>query len=716
MTSSQPNPQIAPNHPGTPRPDIGRLMKPRSIAIVGISPDPGNPGSGLVANLKRLGYAGEIHLVSRNRSEVNGRLCVATIDLLPEGIDVAVLIVPRVAIEEAVAACARRRIGAVVVFAAGFAEAGGEWKAAQDRFAAVARANGIALCGPNCLGIINYVDNVVLTFTLQPLLKAATTGPGVAVIAQSGGLASVLRSALQAKGLTITFYVSTGNEAVLGREDYIGYVLDHPGTRVIVVFAEQIRDPERFLRCVAQARALGKPVVVLHPGRSDAARASAQSHTGALAGDYATMKALTSHHGAVMVESLEELIDVSELIARFPEPPTAGAAVVTDSGAFKGMALDQCEQEGLDLPALPGAVAATLQKELPDFIAASNPLDLTAQGITQMDLYQRTLTPLIKEPTFGSVMMAGIISGASDYSLRKGRTILNALAGAGKPVVFGMLGDDAPLPPQLIDEALAQGVPVHRSPERGLRALARFTAYGRAAAAAKTRIAPAAMSAPPLPGAGTLPEHLCKTYLGACGIPVPRGMLAGSLDEARGFVAKQAYPVALKLQARKLSHKSDAGAVILQLRDDDGLRTAWKRLEDIATAMKLEVDGILVEAMAAPGVEMIVGGKRDPEWGPVVVVGLGGIWAEALKDARVLPADLSEAEIETEIRKLKGARILGGMRGMVERDVQAVARIASTIGALLRSRPEIREIDLNPVSVYARGEGALALDALIVTD
>lgn len=698
------------------RPDIGRLMNPRSIAIVGISPDPGNPGYALVVNLERLGYKGDIHLVSRNRTEINGRPCVASIDLLPEGTDAAVLMVPRIAVEEAVAACGRRGIGGAVVFAAGFAEAGGEWKTAQDRIAAIARANGIALCGPNCLGIINYVDSAVLTYTLQVLAPNPVGAPGVAVIAQSGGLATVLRSALHAKGLAITFNVSTGNEAVVGLEDYVAYVLDDPHTRVIIVFAEQIRDPGRFLQCVARARALGKPVVMLHPGRSAAARTSALSHTGALAGDYATMKTLSSHHGALVVESLEELIDVAELVARFPVPPTAGVAVVTDSGAFKGMTLDQCETEGLDVPELTADLAVELQKVLPEFIAASNPLDLTAAGITHMDTYERTLTPLLAEPRYGSVMLAGILGGSNEYTLKKGRMMLKAMAHSAKPAVFGMLGDDAPVPQQLLDEARTQGIPFYRSPERALRALARLTAYGRTAAAATTRVASPGISAAPLPGTGTLPEHISKAYLRALGIPVPPGVLAATFDEARNFVARHGYPVALKLQSGKLSHKSDAGAVILGLRDDNGLLAAWKRLEEIAATLKLETDGVLVEAMAAPGVEMIVGGKRDAAWGPVVMVGLGGIWAEALKDARVLPADLTETEIEAELRKLKGARILAGMRGSAERDVQAVARIAATLGALLRARPEIREIDLNPVTVYARGEGALALDALIVTD
>src|SRR6266446_3320313 len=307
----------------THRVDMARLMRPQSIAIVGVSPQPGSPGGGVLDNLERFGYGGDIHLVSRSRGEVKGRPCVASIDDLPEGVDTVLLTIPRAAIEEAVSACARRAVGAVIIFAAGFAEAGGEWKAAQDRIAAVARDAGMAVCGPNCLGIMNYVDGIPLTFSPQQP-PTPPTAPGLSIVAQSGGLSSILRTALIAKDVPVAFAVSTGNEAVLGLEDYLAFLLDDAMTRVITVFAEQIRRPLRFLTLAARAREAGKAIVLLHPGRSASARAAAQSHTGALAGDYAIMRALVAREGVIAVDSLDELIDVSELMARFPNVPAAG--------------------------------------------------------------------------------------------------------------------------------------------------------------------------------------------------------------------------------------------------------------------------------------------------------------------------------------------------------------------------------------------------------
>jgi len=692
--------------------DIARLMRPRSIAIVGVSPERGSPGGGVLDNLERFGYRGDIHLVSRSRGEVKGRACVAAIDDLPEGIDTAMLMVPRAAIEPAVAACARRAVGAAIIFAAGFAEAGGEWKAAQDRMAAVARDAGMALCGPNCLGIMNYVDGIPLTFSPQQPEKPPA-GAGLSIVAQSGGLSSILRVALLAKNVPVAFAVSTGNEAVLGLEDYLAFLLDDAMTRVVTVFAEQIRRPQRFLELAARARAAGKAIVMLHPGRSAAARAAALSHTGALAGEYAVMRALVEREGVVVTDGLDELIDVSELMARFPDAPTAGPAVLTDSGAFKGMTLDLAEAVGLDLPPLSPATADALKAELPDFMAPSNPLDLTAQGILDLDLYSRTLKPLFADPAFGSVFVAAIASANSAFAATKIAAILKAMAGATKPAILGLLGDEVALPPGAIEAVRAAGIPLFRSPERGLRALARVTAHARAA---RTRTLPPAITAPALPDSGVLPEHVAKSYLAGLGIPIPSGALARDVAAAQAAATRIGYPVALKLQAAALPHKSDAGGVELGIGDAAALATAWRRMHELVQKHHpgIAIDGVLVEAMARPGLEMIVGARRDSDWGPVVVVGLGGIWAEALQDILVLPPDLDAAEIAAALKTLKAAPLLAGTRGAPARDVAALTDIVTRIGALVRARAEITEIEINPLVVFERGAGALALDALIV--
>jgi acetate---CoA ligase (ADP-forming) len=696
--------------------DISHLMRPRSIAIVGISPEPSSAGFLALRNLEDFGYRGSVHLVSRNQTNIGNRACVRAIDDLPDGVDAAMLFIPRIAIEDAVAACARRGVGGVVVFAAGFGEAGGEWQATQERIAATARAAGLALCGPNCLGIVDFVHGIPLTFARQ-IGRREQVSSGAVVIAQSGGLASIVRAALTAKGLAVTCTVSTGNEAVLGLEDYAAYLLEDPATKVVVAFAEQIRKPQRFLAMAARARELGKPVLLLLSGHSMAARDSAKSHTGALAGDYAVIEALLRRDCVLLVQSLEELFDAAELALRFPAPPSKGLAIVTDSGAIKGLALDYCETLGLDLPPLSPGLAATIQAELPDFVDASNPLDLTAQAITHPEMYERTIKPLLADDAYGSLLLAVIIGEASDFAVAKGKACLKPLLGSPKPAIIGLLGDEVNVPASIITDARAAGIPFFRSPERALRALARLTTYGRSVERARTRQAVVPIVPPPLTGGGTLTEYASKAYIAKLGIPVPTGMLVGDLRDATQAAAAIGFPVALKLQAAALPHKNDVGAVLLGINDDTQLAHAWAKLQQVGSRYPdLAIDGVLVEAMAPRGLEMIVGARRDPDWGPVTLVGLGGVWAEALHDVRVLPVDLDLEEISEEIGKLRGAPLLRGMRGEAARDVAALATTVQRIGSLLAAQPEIREIDLNPVTVYDAGEGVLALDALIVTN
>jgi acyl-CoA synthetase (NDP forming) len=706
-------------------------MRPRSIAIVGISPEPSSAGFLMLKTLEEYSYSGAVHLVSRNRSDVAGRPCVKTIEDLPDGVDAAMLLIPRVAIEEAVKSCAKKNIGGIVIFAAGFGEAGGEWKAAQDRIAAIAEENGIALCGPNCLGLVDFIHRIPLTFSQQlgPVLDVES---GVVVVAQSGGLAGVVRVALRAKGVPVTCWVSTGNEAVLGLEDYAGYLLEEKTTQVVACFAEQIRKPRRFLEVAARARALGKPIVLLHAGKSTAAQESARSHTGAMVGDYAVMETVLAHSAVLKVDTLEELIDVSELMFRFPVPPTKGCAMVTDSGAVKGMTLDLCDSLGLDLPPLTPALEAQLQAELPEFVGASNPLDLTAQAITHLDMYAKTIAPLLADDRYGSLVLGAIVSSASEYALIKGRASLKPLIGAKKPVIYAMLGDEAEVPEKLIPEARAGNVPFFRSPERAFRALAKVTAYGRALEASRLRSSsltrhsresgnPAAALDARLRGhdgkisqPGTLTEAASKHYLAACGMKMPHGKLVTTIAEARQAAQTIGYPLAAKLQSPAAAHKSDIGGVILRIADEKQLDAAFEKLQAIARERGLTLDGILIEQMAQPGIEMILGARRDPQWGPVLAVGIGGIFAEAIADIRILPVGLDAAEIEAELRQLRGAKLLAGMRGAKPADVKALAETAAQLGAIIEAEPRITEIDINPLAVFAAGEGVLALDALIV--
>ncbi|WP_443024475.1 acetate--CoA ligase family protein [Sphingomonas sp. Leaf357] len=693
---------------------LDRLLRPRSVAILGASDKPGALGNQVLANLERHGFAGDIFLINPKRDEIAGRACLRSVADLPEGVDTAVLAIPGGAVLDSVRALAARGVGAAVIFSAGFAEGGEEGLAAQREVARIADETGMIIEGPNCLGMTNYVHGIPLTFVETPPIRLAGR-PGIGIVSQSGAMAVVLGTTLMAKDLGISVSVSTGNEAASGVEDYVDYLLDDPDTRAIAMIVEQFRKPARFLALAARARAIGKPIVLLHPGRSSAARESAATHTGAMAGDYQVMRTKVERAGVILVDGLEELGDVIDIAIRCGPVPTGGTAVLTESGAFKALTLDLCETLNLALPAPSAETEAALRATMPDFIPVSNPMDLTAQALVDPDLYRRTMQPLLADPAFGSIVL-GIIQTDEATARLKFEPIIAAVDALKpqKPVIFAGLDDGAPVPAAYLAGLRALGVPYFPSPDRAFRALARI-------AAANARDYTAAEDAPvaaTLPHRGVIAEYRAKALLAPLGIPFPKGDFTATPAEAKAIAGRIGYPVVIKAQAQALSHKSDAGGVILNLADDAALTEGWARLHANvrAHAPDVALDGVLVEAMGARGVELIIGARNDPDWGPVILAGFGGVQAEILQDVRLLAPDLTRDAIIVELRMLKSGALLDGWRGSPALDVGAVADIVIAIGRLLRGTPAIREIDLNPVVVYPEGQGAVALDALILAD
>jgi acetate---CoA ligase (ADP-forming) len=695
---------------------VERLMRPRSVAIIGISSKPGSAGHTALANLIVNKFAGDIYLVGRSGGEIEGRKVYTTVDELPEGVDLAVFTLPAAGVKEALEACVRRKVRAAAVFASGFAEAGN--RKGQEEIAKIASDGGIAMLGPNCLGYTNFVDGLNIGFaSAQPVPKLGNTGvPALAIISQSGGFMAHLRQAFDGRNLQTSYTVSPGNEGGLDLVDFVEFLTTDKSTQAIVLYAEHIRRPAEFLVAAKAARAAGKPIILMHPGRGQAAQKAAQSHTGALAGNYEVMRTQVAHAGIALVETLDELADTSEILARYPEPPTKGVGILTFSGAFCAIAHDFCEAIGFDVPEMSKEGAEALKKRLPGFVTPHNPLDLTTQPIWEPDLVGLGTKVLLDDPGIGSVVIS-ITVGGPEQSVKYLKGIIEALKGNKKPLVFSVLGDTSPLAPEFLTLARDNHVILSRSSERSLRAMAQATAHGRAVAVAKNSAPATPIPNLPKLGSGPQPEWLGKQVFAAAGIKIPDGALAKTADEAVATAKKIGFPVAMKAQAAKLAHKTEAGGVMLNLADEAGVRAAWQKLHDNIEkhAPGLKLDGVLVEKMSQKGLELVVGAKRDPLWGPVVLVGLGGIMVEALGDVRLLPADLSEAAIVDELHKLKAAKLLGPFRGAPAVDVEAVAKVAATIGRLMRTVPEIEEIDVNPLIALPKGQGVIALDALIVT-
>jgi len=691
-----------------------RLLRPRSIALIGASSTAGSLGDCVLSNLEANGFRGELYLVNPKRPVIRGRQCLGEIQELPTDVDCAVLAIPGPAVLVAARACAERRVGSLIVFSAGFAEAGVEGRAAQRELADIAKQHHIVLEGPNCLGMVNYLDRIPLTFVVTPPQDPESVA-GAAIVSQSGALAAVIAVNMRQHGVPLTYSISTGNEAVNGIEDFVEHIIGDRSTRVMTLVVEQFREPKRFLNLACRARRHGQFIVMLHPGRSTAARAAAATHTGAIAGDYEVMHTLVTRAGVIHVETMEELVDVSQILVRCTELPRGGAAIFTESGAFKALALDQCERTGLELPGLSPVSEQALREALPPFIPPSNPLDLTAQGLVDTTLYTRTLPAVLAEPRFGAVLLAIILTDPSTRDLKL-PPIVDAIRTLKpkKPVIFAALDEGAPFESPRIEELRRLGIPCFPSPERAIRALARLIDLQTPAEAEDNRIDSPAL--PAFQAAAVLPEYKGKEILAGIGIEIPRGGLARTLEEARSIAREIGFPVALKAQATDLPHKSDAGGVILGIESEQALAPAWEALHGNVKTHRPDIalEGVLVERMSKKdGIELIVGARNDPQWGPVVLVGFGGVLAEAIHDTRLLAPYCSREEIERELKKLRCAPLLRGFRGSPEADISAAADVVFRIARLIQSGPEIEEIDINPLLVCAKGNGAVALDAVI---
>ncbi len=693
---------------------MDRLLRPRSIAVVGATDKPGAPGASILDNIDRSGFAGPVYPINPKRESIGGRVCLPSIAALPEGVDVAVLAIPRSGVIDAVRSLATRKVGAAIIFAAGFAEGGDEGSAEQAEIAQIARDAGMVIQGPNCLGLVNYADAVPLTFVQTTIVPPAERR-AVSVVSQSGALAAVLCTTLMAREVAISFSISTGNEAASGVEDYVDWLIDDPATAVIAMVVEHFRRPARFLAAVARARRAGKPIVLLHPGKSAAARESAATHTGAMAGDYQLMRAKVIRSGVIMAETLEELGDIAEILIRCPPLARPELAVLGESGAFKALVLDLAEDLALPLVALDDAASPALRAVLPAFVPVSNPLDITAQGLSQPDIYTSILTALFADPRVGGVV-AGIIQGDPVTATIKLPAILAAIEqrGPAKPLIFAGLDEGADMPAHFIAALRAGGVPWFPSTERAFRALARL--------AERTALDLSDCTPSPLPvpalahHAGVIPEYRAKALLAPLGIPFPQGRFAASAQEAVSAAEALGFPVAMKAQSAQLSHKSDAGGVMLNLADGEAVASAWARMHANVSGYdaSIALDGVLIEKMGARGLEMIVGARNDPQWGPVVLAGFGGVTAEILRDVQLFTPDLGEPAICARLMALKSAALLAGWRGSPALDVPALARLIRKVSAIMLAEPSLAEIDLNPVVLYPAGEGLVVLDALML--
>lgn len=706
------NPRKNPATGDRPRLVAERLLRPRSVLVTGVSERPGTLGQRVLGELLKSGYKGDVYAYGRNAATVFDIEVITEFDKLPKEIDLALYGIPAAGIFDAVRDSIAHGVGTAVCYASGFAEQGEEGRRQEAELGRQAREGGLGLVGPNCFGFFNNVDGFSAMLAPIPPLPAPgpEVGPGVGVVAQSGSIGAYIAQSLGARNVPVSYLVTTGNEIGLGIPDLIEFFATDENTGAITLYAEQIRDPQRFIAAVRTAAAAGKPVVILHPGRSARAQAALASHTGALAGDHAIVTVMSRRAGAAVVETLEELIDVSQLLLRFPQPPRHGTAVVTSSGAICAVANDAADALGLELSELTPGIGPELDEAL-TFTHVSNPLDLGTQPITQPEILRLATKCILDDPAVGSIVFS-IPHGADYFSVPWVENVIAGAAGSSKPFIYVIQSEELPSP-AFLERVKKSRTILLQSPERALRTIARATEFGRARATGRVE-ASTSIELPEFTP-GPQPEWLGKQALAVAGLPIPEGGLATTVDQAIEIAARIGYPVVAKAQAAKLAHKSDVGGVILNIRDEAGLRQAWQSLYDTIKAARpdLTLDGVLVEQMSPRGVELVIGARRDPRWGVVLLIGLGGVLVEVLKDVRLIPADLPVDAIAEEISRLKGAKLLHGYRGSDPVDINAVAAAVAAVGQLVAADPKIVEVDVNPLVAYP--SGVIALDALIVT-
>jgi acyl-CoA synthetase (NDP forming) len=694
---------------------IDRLLRPKSVAVIGASDRHGALGATLLSNLVKYEFHGDIYPVNPKRDELLGLKVYHSVDELPEGIDCAVLAIPRNFVLDTVRRLAEKGCGAVVIYSAGFSEAGEQGMRDQQELARIANEHSMIIEGPNCLGCTNYIERVPLTFVQTNMRTPPKRTRAVGIASQSGALAAVLATTLFSRDGYVSTSVSTGNEAVSGVEDYVEWLVDDPDTHVIAMYVESLRRPRAFLAAARRAREAGKPIIMLHPGKSNKAQESAATHTGAMAGDYALMKAKVAREGVIFAETLEELGDIATMAVTCKALPGANMAVLGESGALRGLAYDIAEDIGLDLVDLNDQNSPALRSILPDYVPVSNPTDITALGLSEPEVYTKVLTALLEDERIGSVVASIIQSDPVTCAIKLPHIIKVLEDGTfSKPLVFAGVDEGARIPPEYIEGLRKVGIPWFPSTERAYRAIARLADLAKRDLTGRTQ-PPLAVTGLDGEG-GVVPEYRSKALLQPLGIPFPDSKFAASADEADAAADALGYPVVLKAQAAALGHKSDAGGVILNLKSADEVRAAFDKMYlNVATYdAAIRLDGVLVEKMGRMGVEMIVGAKNDPEWGPVVLAGFGGVTAEILKDVKLFTPDMGVEQVKAGLLSLRQAPLLKGWRGAPARDVDALADLIVQMGRIMTGNPRIREIDLNPVIVHPQGQGVVALDALML--
>ncbi|HVA23326.1 MAG TPA: acetate--CoA ligase family protein [Chloroflexota bacterium] len=699
------------------------LMNPRSVGVIGAS-ERSPRGARALRNLVTIGFEGEIYPINPKYDEVLGLRCYPSTAATPKPADLVIVAIPAAQVTSVLEEAHEAGVKAALVLAAGFGEAGEEGRERHEALTRLA-ARGMLICGPNCYGVLNMHAR---SGSWGGELPNPFLAGNVALVSQSGGTCALITNPLaRQRKVGFSFVVSCGNQAGVGIEDYLDYLVDDPNTQVISAFVEGFREPRRLPGIAARAAAQRKPIVLLKVGHSEEARANALTHTGSLAGDAEIMDALLAQHGIIQVFSLDELNETTALLS-LAKDKRAGwrVGVLSGSGGECGRVSDAAQGTGMRFPRLSPETAQAIETILPEYASPANPMDGTGAVFDYPEAFPRVAEALLADdaldvlafnltalPPYGSgrAPHRGFAKLLADIVLARKEERLVAAYGS---ITLGVLDGDT------IDMLRGAGMPYLESPEKALRALANLARWQEFLPRTPRRERDGASEpgAPAFPllskrEQGRLGFMEARELLVSFGVPVVETRLCASEDEAVRAAQGFGYPVALKIESPDIAHKTEAGGVKLGCVDEVGVREAHSSIL-ASVPPDCRIDGVLVQPMAAEGVETILGIKYDPLVGPALVFGLGGIYAEVLRDValRIPPVDAAEAE--RMVAQLRGVALLRGARGRAPADTKALVRAILAVSELaVATDGRLRALDLNPLMVFPEGQGVLAVDALL---
>ncbi len=691
--------------------DLTPLLKPRSVAVIGATRDANRIGGRPFYFLRRFGFPGPVWPVNPRYDEIDGVRCYARARDIPEPPDMAVIAIPAAGVLDAVRDCQAAGVRAIVLYTSGFRETGEAGRALEAELTALAESKGTLLCGPNCQGAANLLDRMQANFSSALMDSGMPAGP-VGFVSQSGLFTGILAAECHARGVGLGYLVSTGNEAVVDFSDVLAFMARDERIRVVAGYLEGVRDGRKLGAAIGAARERGKPVVLLKVGRTAESAAAAASHTGAMAGAYDVYRAALAQWGAIEVDTIGELFDAVETFAVSGKTARGDRiGILTNSGGLGVFGADRARAHGMRLAALGPETIAAIRARSFDFASASNPVDFTLQGLSDPAAVGSHLAHIAQDENVDVTLAFFGVQKLHVDAMIDGIDAANRLNG--KPLIVAwMLGD--PDAPRRLRE---KGIPCLAGPAEAVAAARATVAQGaaarRAGEARPPRPLPKAAARAAAAPEGTLSEWESRAIVEAAELPLARGALARSADEAAAAAEAIGYPAVLKVDSADVAHKTDVGGVAVGLRNGAAVRAAWADiLRNVrAGAPDAEIAGCGVYAMAPNGADLIAGIARDPVFGPAVLVGVGGVFAEALSDTAVGIPPLTADDARRMLESLRGYRLLTGLRGRRGADIAGTIEVLLALSDLSLACPRIAELDINPLR--AAPDGPLGLDALV---